>query len=82
MTPLAATALDRIVQSQDHRAALRERVDEEPEQNAAAGAWAQGRAAEDAVDVHEPPLLRATDDAQDACYRTLPPREDRADQQV
>lgn len=80
--PLAATALDRIVQSQDHGATLRKRIDEEPEQDTAAGARAPRRPAEDAVDVYEPPLLRAADDAQDACHRALPRREDRADQQV
>ena len=80
--PLAAAALDRIVRSQDHGAALRERVDEETEQNAAAGARAPRRPVEDAVDVHESPLLRAAQDAQDACHRALPRREDRADQQV
>ncbi len=53
--PLAAAALDRVVQSQDHGAALCERVDEEPEQDTAAGTWAPRRPVEDAVDVHEPP---------------------------
>ncbi len=80
--PLAAAALDRVVQSQDHGAALRERVDEEAEQDAAADARAPRSAVEDAVDVHKPPLLRAAHDAQDACHRVLPWREDRADQQV
>jgi hypothetical protein len=56
--PLAAAALDRIVQSQDHGAALRERMDEEPEQDAAADARAPRSAVEDAVDVHKPPLPR------------------------
>ena len=39
------------------------------------------RPIEDAVDVHKPPLLRAAQDAQDACHRALPRREDRTDQQ-
>lgn len=79
--PLAAAALDRIVQSQDHGAASCERVDEEPEQVTAAGAWASRRPVEDAVGVHEPSPLCTPQDAQDARYRAAARRQDRADQQ-
>lgn len=79
--PLAAAALDRVVQSQDHGAVLRERVDQEPEQDAAASARAPRCPVEDAVDVHEPPLLRTAHGPQDAGHRAPTGGEDRANQQ-
>ena len=78
---LAAAPLDRVVQSEHHGTALRERADQKPEQDTAAGARAPCRAVEDAVGVHEPPLVRLARDPQHARHHAPPRRQDRANQQ-
>lgn len=56
--PPAAAALDRIVELKHHGAVRHEGVDNKFEQDAAVSARAPRGAVEDAVDVHESPLLR------------------------
>lgn len=57
-----------------------EGIDEKSEQDAAASARLPRGAVEDAVDVHEPSLLRAAHDPQDAGHRAPTGGEDLADQ--
>ncbi len=79
---LAAAALDGVVKRHHHGTARRKGVDQQPEQDAAAGVWAPGGAAEHPVKVHEPALARAAGDPQQARYRALLPwGQDGADQQ-
>jgi hypothetical protein len=78
---LAAPALDGVVEAEDHRPARREGVEQQPEQHARRRAPAPGGAVEDAVVVHEAPLLREPADAQEAGHGAPAGSEDRADQQ-
>jgi hypothetical protein len=78
--PLAAPALDGVVEAEEDRAARREGVQRQPEQHARRGSWVPGGAVGDAAGVHEPPLPGEPGDPQDAGDRALPWRQDGADQ--
>lgn len=66
---LAPAPLDRVVKTQDHRAAQRERGDPVPDQDAGSGAGRPCGAIVDAVEVDEATLVGATHDAQQAGER-------------
>ena len=72
---------DHVVEPKHHGSARHESADQKPEQDAAAGPRAPSRTIEDAVGAHEPSVVRAAHDPQDARDCPSPRRQDLADQQ-
>jgi hypothetical protein len=78
---LAPAPLDRVVETQHHRAARRERRDQVPEQDAGAGVGRPGGAVEDAVEVDEATLMGTAHDTQQAGDRAPARSQDGAQKQ-
>ncbi len=75
------TPLDRVVQSDDNRAARRKRPHQVAEQNAAALPCAPRRPAQHAMEVGEVPVAGVAGDSQHASHRAPPRRQDGANKQ-
>jgi len=78
---LAAAALDRVVDAEQHRPGRGEGVQQQAEQDARCRTAAPGSTVEHAVEVDEASLPAQPRDAQQARHGALAGRQDRADQQ-
>src|SRR5215213_5886509 len=76
----AAPALDRVVDAEDHWPLRYEGVQQQPEQHTRCGTPAPGGTVEDAMKVHEPPLLAEPGDPENAGHRAPARRQDGSDQ--
>jgi hypothetical protein len=79
--PLAAPALDRVVDAEQHRTAWDKGGEQEAQQQARAAALAPSRPAEDPMIIDKPRFTAEPRDPQQAGHGALAGREDRADQQ-
>jgi site-specific DNA recombinase len=78
---LAAPALDGVVEAEEDRAARREGIEQQPEEDARRRLPAPGGAVEHPVIADEPPFAREAADPQDGGHGARPGRQDGADQQ-
>jgi hypothetical protein len=78
---LAAPALDGVVEAEDHRAARREGVQQQPQHHTPGRPSAPGGAVQHAMVVGEPPFAAESSDPEDAGHGALARRQDRPDQQ-
>jgi hypothetical protein len=79
--PLAAPALDGVVDAEDHRPLRREGVQQQAQQHAPGRPSAPGGAVQHAMVVGEPPLAAEPGDPEDAGHGASAGRQDRPDQQ-
>jgi hypothetical protein len=79
--PLAAAALNRVIETQHHRPGRGEDADQQAQQQAGGVAGGPGGAVEHPMVIGETSLPHQAGDAQEARHRALPGSQDGADQQ-